>query len=124
MLCRSHQLRVHMQHIGHPIINDPLYATPGLDTCHSTSVSSKRFALHAFQLHMNHPMIPDTPMVIQAPYAYTSDGMSTTLEGSSVLQYVPCNPLVPVHGDDVDMGFTPDSYNRLTDHTNHLLAMI
>ena len=25
---RTHQIRIHMQYLGHPIINDPLYGTP------------------------------------------------------------------------------------------------
>lgn len=46
---RSHQLRVHMQAIGHPILGDTLYASP--------EVQSKctRLALHAVSLELLHP---------------------------------------------------------------------
>ncbi|OCG03956.1 bifunctional tRNA pseudouridine(32) synthase/23S rRNA pseudouridine(746) synthase RluA [Gilliamella sp. wkB112] len=46
---RSHQLRVHMQAIGHPILGDKFYAT-------SEAFSmSKRLLLHAQLLTFNHP---------------------------------------------------------------------
>ncbi|MEM8553609.1 MAG: RluA family pseudouridine synthase [Pseudomonadota bacterium] len=45
---RSHQLRVHMQQIGHPILGDPFYATePARD--------HPRLMLHAERLRFNHP---------------------------------------------------------------------
>lgn len=45
---RSHQLRVHMQAIGHPILGDPFYATgPALD--------APRLMLHAERLGLRHP---------------------------------------------------------------------
>ncbi|WP_131911237.1 RluA family pseudouridine synthase [Celerinatantimonas diazotrophica] len=46
---RSHQLRVHMQSLGHPIIGDKLYAsTPAL-------AAASRLHLHAAQLSFYHP---------------------------------------------------------------------
>ncbi|HBZ43961.1 MAG TPA: RNA pseudouridine synthase [Maritimibacter sp.] len=45
---RSHQLRVHMLEIGHPILGDPFYATgPALDY--------PRLMLHAESLRFRHP---------------------------------------------------------------------
>lgn len=45
---RSHQLRVHMLSLGHPILGDPLYATgPALD--------HPRLMLHAEALRIRHP---------------------------------------------------------------------
>ena len=45
---RSHQLRVHMQAIGHPILGDPFYATgPARDF--------PRLMLHAESLRLRHP---------------------------------------------------------------------
>ncbi|WP_216936799.1 MULTISPECIES: RluA family pseudouridine synthase [unclassified Acinetobacter] len=46
---RSHQLRVHMQYLGHPIIGDTLYATP------EQQQLSSRLCLHAERLSFNHP---------------------------------------------------------------------
>lgn len=45
---RSHQLRVHMQEIGHPVMGDPFYATgPARD--------APRLMLHAQNLRFRHP---------------------------------------------------------------------
>ena len=46
---RSHQLRVHLQAIGHPIVGDGLYGPP-LETS-----STQRLLLHASQLELSHP---------------------------------------------------------------------
>ena len=45
---RSHQLRVHMREIGHPILGDPFYAP---ETCDR----AERLMLHAHQLRVRHP---------------------------------------------------------------------
>lgn len=47
---RSHQLRVHMQSIGHAIIGDRLYASS------RAQEKSARLLLHARQLILNHPV--------------------------------------------------------------------
>lgn len=54
---RSHQLRVHMLTIGHPIIGDPFY-----NINDSQSISS-RLHLHASELSFTHP-INNTPVHI------------------------------------------------------------
>lgn len=46
---RSHQLRVHMMAIGHPILGDPLYATGPARDGHA------RLMLHAEGLRLAHP---------------------------------------------------------------------
>jgi tRNA pseudouridine32 synthase/23S rRNA pseudouridine746 synthase len=46
---RSHQLRVHMQYLEHPIIGDTLYATP------EQQQLSPRLCLHAERLSFYHP---------------------------------------------------------------------
>jgi tRNA pseudouridine32 synthase/23S rRNA pseudouridine746 synthase len=45
---RSHQLRVHMKEIGHPILGDPFYAS-GAD------LDAPRLMLHAEELRLRHP---------------------------------------------------------------------
>lgn len=45
---RSHQLRVHMQALGHPILGDPLYAT-------GAAAEFPRLMLHAARLEFVHP---------------------------------------------------------------------
>lgn len=47
---RTHQLRVHMQAIGHTIIGDPLYATP------TAFEKASRLLLHAETLSFTHPV--------------------------------------------------------------------
>lgn len=46
---RSHQLRVHMQALGHPILGDNLYATP------EYLAASDRLLLHATTIEFTHP---------------------------------------------------------------------
>jgi tRNA pseudouridine32 synthase/23S rRNA pseudouridine746 synthase len=55
---RTHQLRVHLQHIGHPIRGDALYAAPPLQ--------SDRLLLHATQLAFDHPT-HGTPLSFSSP---------------------------------------------------------
>lgn len=55
---RSHQLRVHLQSIGHPIIGDPIYGTP-----------SKRLMLHAERLEVQHPTSGER-LVLVAPVSF------------------------------------------------------
>jgi tRNA pseudouridine32 synthase/23S rRNA pseudouridine746 synthase len=46
---RTHQLRVHLQHIGHPIWGDAMYAPPDVRAC------APRLMLHAQRLAFTHP---------------------------------------------------------------------
>ena len=46
---RSHQLRVHLQAIGHPILGDPIYAHP------QALAAAPRLLLHAAELCCTHP---------------------------------------------------------------------
>lgn len=48
---RSHQLRVHMDHCGHVIIGDPIYAEGAALTI------TPRLNLHAQQLRLKHPVL-------------------------------------------------------------------
>ncbi len=45
---RSHQLRVHMLELGHPILGDPFYAP-------ETAADHPRMMLHAEELRLRHP---------------------------------------------------------------------
>jgi 23S rRNA pseudouridine1911/1915/1917 synthase len=46
---RTHQIRVHLRAIGHPVCGDPEYGTPGL-------LGLKRQFLHATRLAFDHPL--------------------------------------------------------------------
>jgi len=56
---RTHQIRVHMNHIGHPIVGDALYGK-----------QAKRFTerplLHAFRITFDHP-VHGTRLTVEAP---------------------------------------------------------
>jgi 23S rRNA pseudouridine1911/1915/1917 synthase len=50
---RTHQVRVHMAHLGHPLIGDPVYGRPR--TIPGVTLGIKRQALHAAVLGFQHP---------------------------------------------------------------------
>ena len=60
---RSHQLRVHTQYIGHPIVGDTLYATA------QGQALSERLCLHAAELSFVHPVTGQSlNFVCQTPF--------------------------------------------------------
>ncbi|ROU07508.1 23S rRNA pseudouridine(1911/1915/1917) synthase RluD [Lysobacter enzymogenes] len=69
---RTHQIRVHMQHLKHPIVGDPLYGGPlklpkgASDSLVETLRGFKRQALHAETLEFVHP-ISGEPVRCTAP---------------------------------------------------------
>lgn len=74
---RTHQLRVHLAHLGHPIVADHLYgdprplmrshAVPAIDPARD-AVILRRLALHAHRLELDHP-ITGAPLRIESPLA-------------------------------------------------------
>ena len=65
---RTHQLRVHMAAIGHPIVGDKTYGRK-LDTLSHVPLAQAfaRQALHAEQIEFLHP-VSGAPLCIRAPY--------------------------------------------------------
>lgn len=62
---RTHQVRVHMAHIGHPLLGDPVYGRGALaDICRE--LGFRRQALHAAQLQFHHPINRET-MAFESP---------------------------------------------------------
>ena len=57
---RSHQLRVHMLALGHPILGDRFYASP------EALAMAPRLLLHAETLTITHPSFGNT-MTFRAP---------------------------------------------------------
>ena len=70
---RTHQIRVHMAHIGHPVVGDPLYAT-GFKTKAALLAEGPRAlvdklhrqALHATSLGFDHPRSGE-PLLFECP---------------------------------------------------------
>lgn len=62
---RSHQLRVHMAALGHPILGDRFYAPP------EVQAMSARLCLHACRLSLPHPLSGES-MVFEREADFTS----------------------------------------------------
>ncbi|MEY3757537.1 MAG: hypothetical protein RLZZ263_691 [Cyanobacteriota bacterium] len=58
---RTHQIRVHCAHIGHPIVGDVTYSR-----CRKLPIDLPGQALHAVQLGLNHPITGER-LVLEAP---------------------------------------------------------
>ena len=58
---RTHQIRVHLAHIGHPLVGDSVYAGR-----RQVAVSFRRQALHAYRLGFSHPLTGE-PVEWEAP---------------------------------------------------------
>jgi tRNA pseudouridine32 synthase/23S rRNA pseudouridine746 synthase len=60
---RSHQLRVHLMALGHPILGDELYAPP------ERQAQAPRLLLHATRLELPHPVTGE-PLVVESPVPF------------------------------------------------------
>ena len=68
---RTHQLRVHMMSIGHPIVGDTLYGARTVSEKDlagegSTEPLISHQSLHARRLQLMHPIL-EKPLIIEAP---------------------------------------------------------
>ena len=54
---RTHQIRVHLKHLGCPVLGDPIYGQRG---------NFSRHMLHAWKLEFVHP-VSKKPMAFEAP---------------------------------------------------------
>jgi 23S rRNA pseudouridine1911/1915/1917 synthase len=83
---RTHQIRVHMAHIGHPLVADPLYA-PGYatksrrlpDDLREIVDGLGRQALHAAELGFEHPVTGEE-MTFEAPLPPDLEALEDALD--------------------------------------------
>ena len=80
---RTHQLRVHMSHLGYPIVGDTMYggrvfAHPG-----PPEFRLERQALHAYEITFVHPGTLE-PMTLRAPLPPDIDRLTTLLGAATV----------------------------------------
>ncbi len=72
---RTHQIRVHMSHIGHPVLGDPVYGLGRLPRGPRKKIKSNqksligRQALHAHRLAFRHPIDGDERELMAEPPA-------------------------------------------------------
>jgi 23S rRNA pseudouridine1911/1915/1917 synthase len=70
---RTHQIRVHLQHLGHPLVGDPVYGRA------PTKTWLPRQALHGRELALIHPA-SGKPVAWQAPLPADLEQLLQTLE--------------------------------------------
>jgi 23S rRNA pseudouridine1911/1915/1917 synthase len=84
---RTHQIRVHLKHLGHPIVGDPVYSGPqwhGIPDkkLQRALAALDRQALHAVRLTFPHPRT-GAPVVVEAPLPADMAAVLAELRASS-----------------------------------------
>jgi 23S rRNA pseudouridine1911/1915/1917 synthase len=83
---RTHQIRVHMASLGHPVVGDALYGAPremrarrGRATDEGAAISLPRNFLHAAHLELAHPRTAQ-PIALQSPLPAELQAFLATIE--------------------------------------------
>ena len=63
---RTHQIRVHLRHVGHPVVGDPTYGDRDTNRVMRGRHGLWRQWLHAFEVKLRHP-VTERPLTIRAP---------------------------------------------------------
>ncbi len=86
---RTHQIRVHLAHLGHPLVGDPVYGgrrrvPPGASAGLLTALAAfERQALHAARLELEHP-VSGKPLEFEAPLPEDFRNLLAALERDAV----------------------------------------
>ncbi|MCU0625104.1 MAG: RluA family pseudouridine synthase [Gemmatimonadaceae bacterium] len=99
---RTHQIRVHLQSIGHPVLGDDTYGGGGGRRL--TGLPQGRHALHAASLHLRHPLSGE-PLRFHSPLPADLDAALRAVAG----------PYAPAPGADAlgHFGFWSDEDDAL-----------
>ncbi|UCG85954.1 MAG: RluA family pseudouridine synthase [Gemmatimonadota bacterium] len=99
---RTHQIRVHLSHVGHPVVGDPVYGSGGhrrvtasqRQQALALTRATPRQALHATELGFSHPVTgegmrfrADWPRDLRRALATASDDPDL-LDRTNVLEYL------------------------------------
>ncbi|MDP0501419.1 MAG: RluA family pseudouridine synthase [Verrucomicrobiota bacterium JB022] len=74
---RTHQIRVHAQHLGYPLAGDPMYGF----RANAFAIEVPRVMLHAAELRIAHPTTGE-PLVLQAPLPADFEALQGALRGA------------------------------------------
>jgi 23S rRNA pseudouridine1911/1915/1917 synthase len=84
---RTHQIRVHMASLGHPVVGDALYGAPremrarhGRATDEGAAIALSRNFLHAARLELAHPRTAK-PLAFQSPLPPELQAFLVCIEG-------------------------------------------
>lgn len=103
---RTHQIRVHMQHLGHPLVGDALYSGPPRIPAEATPAltavlrSFGRQALHARRLGLVHPQTGDDMQwesPLPADLAELLDSLAADMQAQPVSCDAPDHEVSPAH---------------------------
>lgn len=80
---RTHQIRVHLSSIGHPVVGDTVYGSKAFNTIQNPAkrnavIGLKRYFLHAASLAFSHPRT-GAPLVFRSPLPAELVGLLTLL---------------------------------------------
>jgi 23S rRNA pseudouridine1911/1915/1917 synthase len=95
---RTHQIRVHMASIGHPVVGDTLYGAAAQLTAspqHKTEAEKLRLGrnfLHAAQLEFTHPLT-EKPLCLEAALPAELNDFLARLESSAAAPALAASPL-------------------------------
>lgn len=107
---RTHQIRVHLEHLGYPVVGDPLYRKGA-----KAGIPFPRQALHAWGLGFLHPE-SGKPLFFSAPPPEDFLLLLKTLDNDHALDpagFLACPPAHPGLFDDPPGGSKPRAVSRL-----------